>query len=105
MTLLTGQGSTAQVSLMQPSVDPSFENIVLTTEIDAGEKEVQEIVISSTENDLGGSFELALGTGAAKVTVYFDDSAGDLTSKLQSLPNIGRVQIESENLSSSYGHV
>ncbi|KAL7514942.1 hypothetical protein ACHAXN_013076 [Cyclotella atomus] len=105
VTLLTGQGSTAQVSLMQPSVDPSFENIVLTTEIDAGEKEVQEIVISSTENDLGGSFELALGTGAAKVTVYFDDSAGDLTSKLQSLPDIGRVQIESENLSSSYGHV
>ena len=51
VTLLAGQGVTADTSMLQTAIDPSFENIIFSAEIDAGESEVQEIVLSSAENE------------------------------------------------------
>eukprot|EP00956_Cyclotella_meneghiniana_P022416 scaffold42451_cov66-Cyclotella_meneghiniana.AAC.3 len=107
--LLTGQGATVDVSTLQTGVSPSFENIVMSNLIESGEPEVQELELSSTENDLGGSFELSLGTGlgtgSSTVTIYYDDPINDLQTKLQSLPGVGTVHVESRNPIGHYGVV
>ncbi|KAL3797523.1 hypothetical protein HJC23_009887 [Cyclotella cryptica] len=105
VTLLAGEGATVEISILQSSVDPSFENIVFSTEIDAGNQETQELELSSPVNDIGGSFELALGRSSTKITVYFDESAEDLTTKLQSLPGVGCVRVERAHHPIKYGFV
>ena len=105
VALLNGQEATAEVSIVQSSIAPLFENIIFSSNVAAGEREIQEIELSSAENNLGGSFELSLGSGSARVSVYFDDSVDDLRTKLQSLPEVGRIQVESMPLFDNFGHI
>ena len=104
VVILHGQEAVAEVSVLQSSIAPLFENIVFSADIAAGEREIQEVEISSADNDLGGSFELTLQSDSARVTVYFDDSVDDLTTKLQSLPGVGRIHVESMPLPFNFGH-
>jgi hypothetical protein len=105
VTLLNGDGATAEISLLQSSEEPPFDSIVFSAQIEAGEHEIQEVELSSLEKNLGGSFELALGTASTKVTINFDDSVLDLTTKLQSLPGVGRVHVELITPSTSFGSI
>ncbi|KAL7554112.1 hypothetical protein ACHAWF_017504 [Thalassiosira exigua] len=92
--LLFGQNAVADVSILQADVQQSFDDVVYSTSLPVGLDEVQEVELLSDENNLGGSFEISLGTVTQKVIIYADESAADLTSKLQSLAGIGRIKVD-----------
>jgi len=93
--LLTGDNIAADVSIVQAGGPPSFEDIVFSDDLPAGQHEIQEVELLSDEDNLDGSFELSLGTATQKITVYTDESIQDFTTKLQSLAGIGNVSVTS----------
>lgn len=105
-SLLSGADNVAQVSFVQSGIEQSFSNIVFSAIVESSVQEVQEVSVLSDLDDLGGSFEIALGDFSDKVVVYFDDSAEDLIAKLQSLSGVGNVHAEHVELpADKYGSV
>lgn len=103
--LLLGHGVTAEVTTLQTDTQPLFADstIVYSEELSFGEHEVQVVEVLSNVDNLGGSFELNLGTIPQKITVYVDESADDFTTKLQSLSGVGRVRVELAASSVKFG--
>ena len=75
----------------------STNNVVASKEMTVTGLEVQEITVEATKNDLDGMFSVSFGSTDStivKVYINFDDTAKDVRAKLESLPTIGRVQVE-----------
>eukprot|EP00985_Skeletonema_marinoi_P002205 scaffold893_cov143-Skeletonema_marinoi.AAC.9 len=85
------------------TTEPSFSNVVYSADLEISQHEVQEIKLLSEENNLGGTFELSLGTSSDKVVISFDESAADFTTKLQSSSLIGSVSVDKMQPISTYG--
>ena len=105
--LLLGQNAVAEVSILQHDIQQSFEDSTLaySEAISAGEREVQEVKLSSDEEDISGSFQLSFGTISQNVVIYSDESTEDFKTKLQSLSGVGRVSIESTIPPERFGRV
>ena len=104
--LLKGVNAAAEVTTLQTGVPPLFEDVVFSEDVPAGQHEVQEVVVLSDEDDLGGSYQLSLGDMSQKVTIYSNESTGDFTTKLEALAGIGRVRIDlNESSDGRYGRM
>ena len=105
--LLLGLSAVAEVSTVQAGIRQLFKDttIVYSNEFPSGQHEVQVVEVLSDEDDLGGSFELYFGTIPQKITIYFDESSEDLTTKLQSLSGVGRVSVDSAEPFDKFGRI
>ena len=101
--ILLGTNAITHVSSIQSGVEPSFSNVVYSADLEISQHEVQEIKLLSEENDLGGTFELSLGTSSDKVVFSFDESAADFATKLQSSSLISSVSVDKMQPMSTYG--
>ncbi len=104
-SILFGSNAITQVSSIQSGVEPSFSNVVHSANMEISQNEVQEIELLSDENNLGGTFELSLGTSSDAVVLNFDESAADLETKLQSLATIRSVSVEKIQPLNTYGSI
>ncbi|RHY82099.1 hypothetical protein DYB26_000715 [Aphanomyces astaci] len=88
---------------VRAGVLPDFSRLLGSTEIGGAVLEVQSIVVSGASPDvavvpLGGYFYIDFQSyyqspASTGVLVKFDDTADDVTTKLQSLPTIGTVTV------------
>ena len=92
--ILSGTNTAVEISNVESGINPSFANVIHSAEMAIPDLEIQEIHLSSEENDLGGTFELSLGASPDKVVFSFDESAHDFKTKLQSSSLIGSVSVD-----------
>jgi hypothetical protein len=94
MSLLLGSNAVAQVTSIQSGIQPSFTDVVYSTELEVTQYEVQEIELLCDEDDLAGTFELSFGASSFTVVIDFDESDDDLKTKLESSPLMNGVAVE-----------
>jgi hypothetical protein len=102
-TILTG--SVAKSSIRQATI-PAITNIVKSIQGTGHVKEVQSIIVNSTDGLFLGGFDLKFGhpfENAPTESMYFrcDESAEDMEYKLESLSTIGDVSVSRTILTST----
>ena len=93
ITLLSGHNSLIETRIIREGIVPDYSNLCFNETTSPPRNEVQTIKLTSSSQNIDGSFTLAYGDEPYVMRINHDELPFDLETKLESHPSIGDVSV------------
>lgn len=103
VSLLSGTGAAVSVTTLSSSIYPDLEVVAASAALGNRTSEIQSVEVSAVDGLIFGGFEVDFNNSGIRIAIRADETAADFSTKLESIPTVGRVQVQRMVLENALG--